>query len=89
MEITELAEMVNPVLRGWIGYYGRFRPSALVAVLRSINPALRLWARRKYKRFKTRPQAAMAWVQRIASKEPRLFAHWELLGLIPTVTAER
>ena len=89
MNLVELAEMMNPVLRGWIGYYGRFRPSALVAALRNINPALRLWARRKYKRFKKRPQAAAAWVQRIASKEPRLFAHWELPGLIPTATAKR
>jgi RNA-directed DNA polymerase len=89
MTLAELAEMMNPVLRGWIGYYGRFRPSALAAALRNINPALRLWVRRKYKRFKRRPQAAAAWVQRIASSEPHLFAHWELLGLIPTATAKR
>jgi RNA-directed DNA polymerase len=75
--------MMNPVLRGWIGYYGRFRPSALVSVLRTVNPALRMWGMHKYKRFKHRPQAAMAWLCRISLKEPGFFVHWELTGLLP------
>lgn len=83
MSIEALAKMLNPVLRGWIGYYGRFRRSALVAALRTVNPALRVWVMRKYKRFKHRFQKAMAWLHRIASKEPGLFAHWEIAALLP------
>jgi RNA-directed DNA polymerase len=30
--LTEIAEQINPLLRGWIGYYGRFSPSALAAL---------------------------------------------------------
>ena len=81
--ITDLAKMMNPVLNGWIGYYGRFRRSAIVPALRTINPALRVWAMRKYKRFKHRYQQAMAWLHRIALKEPGLFAHWEIAALLP------
>ena len=89
MSLLELAEMINPVLRGWIRYFGRFRPSALVGALRNLNLNLRTWVMRKYKRFKGRPHAAMAWLRRIASSEPRLFAHWEIAGLRPTVPAGR
>jgi RNA-directed DNA polymerase len=89
MSLLELAKMINPVLRGWIRYFSRFRPSALVGALRNLNLNLRTWVMRKYKRFKGRPLAAMAWLRRIASSEPRLFAHWEIAGLRPTVPAGR
>ena len=88
MSLAEIAGKLNPVLRGWIQYYGRFRLSALVAVLRNLNLSLRLWAMRKYKRFKRRPRAAMAWLSRIARKEPGLLVHWGIAGLRPTM-AER
>lgn len=87
MSLEELAQKINPALRGWIRYYGRFRPSELVSVLRGLNLALRLWAMRKYKRFRGRPQAAMAWLGRIAAKERGLFAHWEIAGLAPSTAA--
>lgn len=89
MSLDELAKKVNPVLRGWIRYYGRFRPSALVSVFRGINLALRLWVMRKYKRFKRRPRAAMAWLRGIAVKDSGLFAHWRIAGLAPSVAAGR
>lgn len=83
MSLEEIAKKINPVLRGWIRYYGRFRPSVLVSVLRGLNLALRLWAMRKYKRFRKRPQTVMAWLAGIAAKERGLFAHWEIPGLAP------
>ena len=89
MSLDEVAQKVNPALRGWIRYYGRFRPSELVSVFRGINLALRLWAMRKYKRFKRRPRAAMAWLRGIAAKDGGLFAHWGIPGLFPTMTVGR
>lgn len=85
MSLEEIANMVNPVLRGWIRYFGRFRRSDLVSVFRHLNVSLRLWVMRKYKRFKRRPRSAMAWLNRIAEKEQGLFAHWEIPGLRPTM----
>jgi len=32
----------------------------------------------------TSRQRAEHWLGRLARREPRLFAHWELLGLLPT-----
>lgn len=49
--IEDISRMFNPVIRGWINYYGRFYKSALYPVLRHMNRALIQWARRKYKRL--------------------------------------
>ena len=48
--LAGLSRMFNPVLRGWIHYYGRFYKSALYPTLRHMNRALVHWVRRKYKR---------------------------------------
>jgi RNA-directed DNA polymerase len=89
MELNEIASLANPVLRGWINYYGRFRPSALVAVFRTLNLSLRRWVMRKYKRFKGRPRAAMSWLADIAQRDRELFADWKYPSLLPTVVAGR
>lgn len=80
--IEDISRMFNPVIRGWINYYGRFYKSHLYVVLRYMNRALVLWVRRKYKRCKHQ-QKAEHWLGRLARREPRLFAHWQL-GIVPT-----
>jgi RNA-directed DNA polymerase len=37
LTLSELAAFVNPILRGWINYYGRFYRSRLVPILRRVN----------------------------------------------------
>jgi RNA-directed DNA polymerase len=82
--IDDLARMWNPVLRGWIQYFGRFYKSALHAVFRHLNGTLVRWAMRKYKRLRRHRHRAERWLGGIARREPRLFAHWHLLGVKPT-----
>ena len=50
--LSDLARMFNPIVRGWINYYGRFYKSWLYPVLRHINDGLVRWAMRKYKRLR-------------------------------------
>ena len=38
--LEDLARFVNPVVRGWMNYYGRFYRSKCVQVLRHLNEAL-------------------------------------------------
>ena len=83
-ELSDLARMFNPVLRGWIGYYGSYHKSALNPIFRRLNFTLGLWVRRKYKRFKGHRRRAAAWLGRIARRQPDLFAHWQMLGVKPT-----
>jgi group II intron reverse transcriptase/maturase len=49
--IEDLAHIFNPVIRGWINYYGQFYKSALYPILKQLNHALQLWAMRKYKSY--------------------------------------
>lgn len=77
LELKDIANMYNPVLRGWLGYYGRYYPSALYSVLRHFNRTLVAWARRKYKRFKSHKTRAAIFLEKISEKQPHLFAHWK------------
>jgi RNA-directed DNA polymerase len=80
--LEDLARVVNPVVRGWLNYYGRFYRSKCVQVLRHLNEALAAWARRKYRRFHRRERASMHWLGGIARRDPKLFVLWQL-GMTP------
>ena len=45
--LGDIARGLNPVLRGWMEYYGRYNPSALYPVFRQVNRTLVAWAMRK------------------------------------------
>jgi RNA-directed DNA polymerase len=82
-ELDDLSKMFNPVLRGWMNYYGRFYPSALAPVWKHLNGFLVRWLRRKYRhlaRHKTRAWRALG---RLAQTSPAAFVHWEV-GFMPT-----
>ena len=76
--LEDLAEVINPVVRGWMNYYGRFYRSKCVQVLRHLNEALAAWARRKYKRLRHRERASMHWLGCIAQRDPKLLVLWQL-----------
>jgi group II intron reverse transcriptase/maturase len=76
--LEDLARLVNPSVRGWMNYYGRFYRSKCVQVLRHLNEALAGWARRKYKRLRRRERASMHWLGGIARRDPNLFVLWQL-----------
>ncbi|MGH2369236.1 MAG: group II intron reverse transcriptase/maturase [Chloroflexota bacterium] len=73
--LADLAEWVNPIVRGWMQYYGRFNPSALYRVLQRVNTYLVRFLRNKFKRVRGFKKAQEGW-QRITRQYPRLFAHW-------------
>ncbi len=76
MTLEQLARDINPVVRGWMNYYGRFYPSALVFSLNRINDYLVRWLVQKYKRFRRRRMRARDALGSHARLYPGLFAHW-------------
>ena len=76
--LEDLARLVNPSVRGWMAYYGRFSRSKCLQVLRHLNEAHAAWARRKYKRLRRRKRASVHWLGRIARRNPTLFVLWTL-----------
>ena len=71
----DLARWINPIVSGWMNYYGHFYRSELYPLLRHINAYLMRWLRKKYKRLRTFSKAHAAW-QRTTRQYPRFFAHW-------------
>lgn len=78
LELRDIAKTYNPVLRGWIEYYGKYNRSSLYSVFIHFNRTLVAWLMRKCKRFKGRKTSASAFMHKIAEKEPHLFAHWKI-----------
>lgn len=76
IEIEAVAKELNPVLQGWINYYGKFYKTKLKDFMRGINAKLANWAIRKYKKIRVSLTSGMKWVRRLCDKQPNLFAHW-------------
>lgn len=77
LSLEDIARMSNPILRGWLEYYGRYYPSAMYPVCRHFNKTLVAWAMRKYKRFKGHKTRASIFIEGISEKQPGLFIHWK------------
>ena len=76
--LNDIAELLNPLLRGWIAYYGQYTRSALYPMVRYINQTIAIWLKRKYKRFRHRLGRARIFLEKIARENRRLFAHWQI-----------
>jgi RNA-directed DNA polymerase len=75
LTLKDLADLVNPVVRGWMQYYGHYHRHELYPLLARINHYIQQWMRKKYKRL--RPARAMLKVwERILGQHPGTFAHW-------------
>jgi group II intron reverse transcriptase/maturase len=74
--LVDIAQKLNPILQGWLNYYGRFCPTAMNPMWRYVNATLVAWTMRKYKRYAGRKIQASQLIGSIAIKRPRLFVHW-------------
>jgi RNA-directed DNA polymerase len=72
----DLARRINPIVAGWMQYYGAFYRSALSPLLQRINAYLMRWIRKKYKRLRGKKKARECW-QGITGRYPLMFAHWK------------
>jgi len=74
--LEDIARYINPIISGWINYYGSYYKTALNPIIDHIDWKLVRWAARKYKRLKGSQRRATKWLNRIKEKEPSLFMHW-------------
>jgi len=78
VSMADIARQLNPLLRGWIEYYGRFTRAALGPILRYVNQTIEAWMMRKFKRFMGRKAKAGRVLERLSRERPGLFAHWKI-----------
>ena len=74
--LKDIAEKYNPVIRGWLNYYGKYGKRELADTLKHINMHLCYWFRRKYKTYRNRREVSRTTMEEIAKRERQLFAHW-------------
>ena len=76
--IVGIAQYLNPMIRGWVNYYGKFRGYELSKIFQLLRNRLVRWARMRYKRYKTSLNRAFKWLDRVRKQYPYLFYHWKL-----------
>jgi len=77
LSLQEVADWLNPMIHGWINYYGKFNKSALKPVMRQINFTLIKWSMNKYKAFRYSKAKATQFMIETFESRPWLFAHWK------------
>lgn len=75
--IEEIAEIMNPILNGWLNYYGKYCPSALYPMLDCFDRSLVKWSMRKFKKLQGHKTRAGKVIQKIRESKPKMFAHWK------------
>lgn len=81
-KIEMLAELLNPMIRGWLNYFGKYNRSAVKYTMDCVNRRLVKWAMCKYKRLKNHRCRANEWLRELVKREPNMFSHWAF-GIIP------
>lgn len=76
LTLDDLARWLNPIVAGWMQYYGRFYRSAMSPLLRRISTYLKRWAGKKYPRLRTHTRVQQWWTG-LTNRQPSLFAHWK------------
>lgn len=78
-KINIIAEMLNPLICGWMNYFRYFNPSAMGGTLQCIERRLIKWVMHKYKNFRGRRRRVEKWLRAVRRRVPKLFAHWSNL----------
>lgn len=67
--LSDLAEAINPIVRGWMTYWVRFCREEMIPLLNRINTYLIGWARKKYERLRAFKRLKAWWV-RVTQLDP-------------------
>ena len=78
LSIDQIAKKINPQLRGWINYYGKFYPSEMNILWRILNKRLVRWFRSRSKRYRWHKTKAAKVLEQFKQRHSYLFAHWKM-----------
>ena len=76
--LEEVAEFINPRVRGWINYFQIFNKRDLHKIFQVLHFRLLKWIRSKYKTLKSKKQS-VRWFKHQRNQQPNLFAHWTFM----------
>ncbi|WP_255453436.1 group II intron reverse transcriptase/maturase [Wolbachia endosymbiont of Atemnus politus] len=76
-KLEEISKKVNPIVRGWCQYYGRFYRTEMYKLLNNIERHLEKWVRKKYRKLGKR--LARQLLGKMRAGNPNTFYHWRLV----------
>jgi group II intron reverse transcriptase/maturase len=80
LSLVDIARTLNPVLKGWWQYYGRFYPTEMWKLFVYFDERLGAWLRQKHKQYKGHRGRSLRRLNNMAKRSPDLFVHWKRLG---------
>ncbi len=75
--LEDLVRLLNPKLRGWVNYFGKFGRNELSQVFRVFHQRLVKWVLNRYKSLRGRITSAYQYLKQLQRGNPGLFYHWE------------
>ena len=87
-KLEEIANEMNPIIRGWMNYFKHYYKSEMKETLRYVNDLLLKWIRKRSKKYITRKRRAINLLKIIARQNPNMIEHWKL-GIIKCAWAIR
>lgn len=83
LSLKKLAELMNPIIRGWMNYFMRYHASeAWRTGINYVNQTLIRWIKRTFKKAARSYMKAHRLLKRWAKSVPELFYHWKM-GYMP------
>lgn len=82
--LFEISRMFNPVIRGWINYFGWVNKGALCELFKRLDLRLVRWAMKKYKKLRGHKRRARRWLKHFKLHNSDVFAHWRFVS--PSLT---
>lgn len=77
IDLSQIAQLFEAKIRGWIYYYGKFTPSGIGNLLQYwFNEKLGNWVKNKYKDCRRSINKGMMKLKEIYKDFPNLFIHW-------------
>ena len=73
--LEAFAKVLNPKIRGWINYYGKFFKDRMIRIFNYLDYLIQRWIVKKYK-FTSKAKA-VAEYKRIKAAMPDMFYHWK------------
>ncbi|MCM1002343.1 group II intron reverse transcriptase/maturase [Wolbachia pipientis] len=71
--LEKISKKVNPIVRGWYQYYGRFYRIEIYKPLKNIERQLEKWARRKYRKLRTHGRLVRQLLGKMRKEGPDTF----------------
>lgn len=76
LSLQEIANEVNPQMRGIIRYYGKFKLWELQRLMWHFEFRLVTWVLNKYRKFKNSYTKAYQWIKMLKQTYPTMFYYW-------------